>query len=231
MLLETAPRVGGGEELGTGAPGPLSLGGGGGRPRRGARLLFPACPGEPPSPRGRSGSPTRREEPVSAWPRLKSLFAPRPLGSICTGALLPCLPCLRWLSRQAGKRPSGASASAWASGRGEGRGSGGPQNPLEHYPERRAVGVVIGVVTSHSHGRPGASGLCSRPLPVPQPDLVKDTESSSFCVGFSQGSDFQSPDTSPSSSPCVGTREEEPPEVGAPGELEVPSQTCMPLCP
>lgn len=36
--------------------------------RCGARLLFPACPGEPPSPRGRSGSPTRGEEPVSAWP-------------------------------------------------------------------------------------------------------------------------------------------------------------------
>lgn len=91
--------------------------------RCGARLLFPACPGEPPSPRGRSGSPTRGEEPVSAWPCYRSLVCIKPsLVSICAwDSAACCLSCLCWL-------PSGASASTRASSRGEGRGSGGPQN-------------------------------------------------------------------------------------------------------
>lgn len=49
-----SPQSWEGEELGTSAPGPLSLGGGVEGQRLEARLLFPACPGEPPSPRGHS---------------------------------------------------------------------------------------------------------------------------------------------------------------------------------
>lgn len=74
-----------------------------------------------------------------------------------------------------------------------------------------------------SHRRWGVSGLRSRPLPVLHPDVAKDTESSGFCVGCCQGSDFPLPDF-PSSNPSVGTLEEGLTKVGFPGELEVPSK-------
>lgn len=64
VLMDTlgcgdSPQSWEGEELGTSAPGPLSLGGGGGRPETRSQASIPACPGEPPSPRGHSGSPVR----------------------------------------------------------------------------------------------------------------------------------------------------------------------------
>lgn len=44
------------------------------------RLLFPACPGEPPSPRGRSGSPTRGEEPCERLALLEESVCIKPSG-------------------------------------------------------------------------------------------------------------------------------------------------------
>lgn len=117
-------------ELGTNAPGSLSLGGGeGGRPETGVRLLFPACPGEPPSPRGELWKP-HEGGGVCLHQALWSRSAHGSLVWFCTG-------CPTRLAK--GPAVLQAQHGHLAEGKGEGLAPPSPRIPGAYTP--RVVGV------------------------------------------------------------------------------------------